>query len=327
MTNGRKIIGRSATYEDSDEFSEAVFGRDGAVIPLSAQRYRATLTTVRVGGLLLVQASVPSQVRRGGGVPGEALLLSPEATDLAIHAGHLARRHEIALIGERAEQDSFFPRPTTWAMLHFERGGLTRLCDTWRSPRPRAGQNSYMRAAEQDYATLFALLEATIKRAMGSAEVSGSAESAPAMQEEIEAAVARTLVGRETWLEQPRVIGARLRITRGVDEYLCANPGRPIYGADLCAALGVSPRSLHAAFRAVYGCSPFTFLKRRRLVMAHRALKAAEGNLMVKSVALDHGFWHLGNFSRDYYEMFGEHPSHTQRTPARPAKDTGRETS
>ena len=32
---------------------------------------------------------------------------------------------------------------------------------------------------------------------------------------------------------------------------------------------------------------------------------------MVKSVALAHGFWQLGNFAHDYRAMFGELPSET----------------
>ena len=166
-------------------------------------------------------------------------------------------------------------------------------------------------------------MEAATRQATGPAEIGASAASAAAMQEEIESAVARALVGREAWLEQPRVIGARLGIIRGADEYLRANRGRPIYGADLCAALGVSPRALHMAFQSVYGCAPFAFLKRRRLVMVRRALKAAEGNLLVKTAALNHGFWHLGNFAREYHEMFGEHPSQTLRTPAMLAPAAG----
>ena len=279
MTIDRRIIGHRATYYDFEEFAAAVAGVGGEIMPLSAQRYRATLATVRLGGLLLFHASVPPQVRRGGAVPGEALIISPDATDVAVHSGHLARRHEIALLGERTEQDVFFPRPTTWAMLQFESGGLTRLCEAWRSPEPKAGRQSYLRAAERDYHALFSLMEAATRQATGPAEIGASAASAAAMQEEIEFAVARALVGREAWLEQPRVIGARLGIIRGADEYLRANRGRPIYGADLCAALGVSPRALHMAFQSVYGCAPFAFLKRRRLVMVRRALKAAEGDL------------------------------------------------
>lgn len=323
MTTHRRIIGHRATYGDFEEFAAAISGAGGEVMPLSAERYSATLATVRLGGLQLFQASVPPQVRRGGALPGEALLLSPDGTDAVIHSGHLARPHEIALVGERTEHDAYFPRPTTWAMLHFENEGLTRLCETWQSPRLKAGRRAYLRAAERDYAALFGLLGASIRQVTGSAEIGASAESAPAMQEEIEAAVARVLVGREAWLDQPRVVGVRLGIIRGVDEILRANPGRPIYGTDLCAALAISPRALHAAFQAVYGCAPFTFLKRRRLLMVRRVLKAAEGNFLVKTAALDHGFWHLGNFAREYHEMFGEHPSQTLRSPASPAAGAG----
>ena len=96
----------------------------------------------------------------------------------------------------------------------------------------------------------------------------------------------------------------------------------PVYTEQLCAALGVSARHLHDAFRAVLGISPHAYLKRRRLMLVHHALKfgGAEAPL-VKSVALAHGFWHLGNFAHDYRELFGQSPSDTL-AQARQAAET-----
>jgi AraC family transcriptional regulator, ethanolamine operon transcriptional activator len=60
----------------------------------------------------------------------------------------------------------------------------------------------------------------------------------------------------------------------------------------------------------VYGLSPHAYLKRRRLVLVRRALQSAhDGPVLVRSVALGHGFWHLGRFARDYAAMFREMPS------------------
>jgi AraC family ethanolamine operon transcriptional activator len=85
-----------------------------------------------------------------------------------------------------------------------------------------------------------------------------------------------------------------------------------VYTEDLCAALGVSARRLHDAFRAVLGMSPHAYLKSRRLLLAHRALLGRMDRPdLVKSVALAHGFWHLGHFARDYRALFGRLPSET----------------
>jgi AraC family transcriptional regulator, ethanolamine operon transcriptional activator len=103
----------------------------------------------------------------------------------------------------------------------------------------------------------------------------------------------------------------RRTFERAVD-CLCARFDRPIYTGDLRAALGVSAFALEEAFRAVVGTSPQRFLKLRRLVMVRSVLLDRErGRPPVKSVALLHGFWHLGRFARDYRETFGETPSDT----------------
>jgi AraC family ethanolamine operon transcriptional activator len=105
---------------------------------------------------------------------------------------------------------------------------------------------------------------------------------------------------------------ARRRIVRMADAYLRANPMRPIYTDDLCDALDTSASSLSQAFRATFGITPHRFLKLRRLAMVRTALCAHEGpEPLVKTVALSHGFWHLGQFAHDYRAMYGEVPSET----------------
>jgi hypothetical protein len=47
-------------------------------------------------------------------------------------------------------------------------------------------------------------------------------------------------------------------------------------------------------------------------MMVRQALESAGPEPpLVKTVALDHGFWHLGHFACDYRDLFGETPSET----------------
>src|SRR3954468_15095506 len=97
-----------------------------------------------------------------------------------------------------------------------------------------------------------------------------------------------------------------------VNEYIREGLPKPIYINDLCQVLGVSYRKLYEAFMLTRGESPALHLKRRRLMMAHQVLSNAGSEApLVKTVALDHGFWHFGNFSQDYRKLFGETPSET----------------
>jgi len=78
--------------------------------------------------------------------------------------------------------------------------------------------------------------------------------------------------------------------------------------ATLCDALGVSRRTLQSAFQQTTGLAPAAFLRTVRLTAARRALREARS---VAEAATSQGFWHLGQFSQDYRELFGELPSAT----------------
>jgi AraC family ethanolamine operon transcriptional activator len=102
---------------------------------------------------------------------------------------------------------------------------------------------------------------------------------------------------------------------------------KPLFVTDLCAAAGVSERTLEYAFKEVMGLTPVNFLNRLRLHRVRQALLAAsQGSSTVSAEALKWGFWHFGEFSRAYKACFGELPSDTlRRAPAadRPEADVG----
>lgn len=111
-------------------------------------------------------------------------------------------------------------------------------------------------------------------------------------------------------------IGDRMTRLRRARDFLAAHAHAPVYLDDLCRELGLSQRGVEKLFREVLGLSPLTYLRHHRLHGARRALLEAEpASGIVKQVALDWGFWHLGNFAGDYRQLFGESPSATlQRT-------------
>lgn len=86
----------------------------------------------------------------------------------------------------------------------------------------------------------------------------------------------------------------------------------------LCSALYVSKRTLHNAFRKVVGVGPMTYLKIQRMKQVHSQLEQAQPHTTtVFDIAYQWGFWHMGHFSRDYKQMFGETPSDTlKREPS-----------
>jgi AraC-like DNA-binding protein len=101
------------------------------------------------------------------------------------------------------------------------------------------------------------------------------------------------------------------------EEFLEANPDRPLYLTEICAGIGVAERTLRASCEEHLGMGPIRFLTLRRMHLARRALLRADPlTSTVTRIVTDHGFWELGRFSGAYRELFGESPSDTLRRPA-----------
>lgn len=145
------------------------------------------------------------------------------------------------------------------------------------------------------------------------ADANPAALRAPAVAGAIVEAVSAGLAAAlDAAPERPtRASRQHLRLVRGAMDYLETVLAHAVYSEEVGRALGVSPRVLNEAFSAVLGVSLHQYLRIRRLNLAHRRLRAAGEAALVKTVALDLGFWHLGRFALAYRELFGEAPSET----------------
>jgi AraC family ethanolamine operon transcriptional activator len=86
----------------------------------------------------------------------------------------------------------------------------------------------------------------------------------------------------------------------------------PVSVAEVAQLTGVTDRTLRYAFEEAYGLSPKQYLQAYRLNKVHRHLRQArKGGRNVSDVANEWGFWHMGQFARDYRRMFGSLPGET----------------
>jgi AraC-like DNA-binding protein len=109
-------------------------------------------------------------------------------------------------------------------------------------------------------------------------------------------------------------------LTRFV-EFLKANPDRPLYLTEICAAIGVAERTLRASCEEHLNMGPIRYLTLRRMHLVRRALlHSHQSTATVTQIATDHGFWELGRFSVAYRMLFGETPSETLRHLTRKAE-------
>jgi AraC-like DNA-binding protein len=131
------------------------------------------------------------------------------------------------------------------------------------------------------------------------------------MEDTLLLALDRAFRSSDVKLIDQRPSNLNLKLVREIDARIESHPSETIYSSALAKELGVSVRSLHSATVNIRGMSLHRYLKAKRLWLVYRGLLYAPPGTKVKSVALEHGFWHLSNFSADYQALFGELPSHT----------------
>lgn len=318
-------VGLTRSFDEPDAFASALLGGQFNLLPVRGEPFAATLRLLRVGDMVVQQAATSAHITRGGIVPDIAMLmlnLHPISCPARVNGAEVGATEAILAIGG-AEITSHSPRRLDWATLMLPLPLLEELAEV-------ASQQWLVRGA----VTLLALRPDRAARLVGALSVAGRlAEHLPRLLDTPDCAASLAMALREELAgaltaeaevrARPRAVGQALRIVAAAEAFMDAQVARAVYTEELCAALGVSARRLHDAFRAALGMSPHAYLKSRRLMLVHRALRGLpDGPELVKSVALGHGFWHLGHFARDYRALFGELPSET--LAARGAKAAAR---
>ncbi len=104
--------------------------------------------------------------------------------------------------------------------------------------------------------------------------------------------------------------GAPSASVRRAVEYMREHLEEPLRLVDVARHAGHSLRSLQLAFQRDLGTSPSRWLQAQRLEKVHAVLSAAApGSVTVTEVALQCGFFHLGEFAAHYKARFGKKPS------------------
>ena len=102
------------------------------------------------------------------------------------------------------------------------------------------------------------------------------------------------------------------RHLRQAREFIRESSCGPVQFDALCGELGMSRRGVELMFRKSMGIGPAAYIRHQRLHGVRRALLTAEPHSgAVKELAIHWGFLHMGHFSRNYRELFGECPSET----------------
>lgn len=97
------------------------------------------------------------------------------------------------------------------------------------------------------------------------------------------------------------------------EAFIRENASRAICLADIADAADVPARTLLSSFRRFRQTSPMSYLRAVRLDRVHERLRQGPDTDTVTTIAMEEGFSHLGRFSQEYCNRFGEMPSETLR--------------
>lgn len=111
--------------------------------------------------------------------------------------------------------------------------------------------------------------------------------------------------------------GEREAILEDLLAWIRANSHRPVHLAELEQRSGYSDRSLRNAFQARFGCPPKQWIRQTRMESARLRLLDPGPEDSVSTIARDHGYQHVSQFSRDFRCVFGQRPSLLMRQARR----------
>lgn len=143
--------------------------------------------------------------------------------------------------------------------------------------------------------------------AVAQAQVTHRADALWSIEDQMAAWLAQQVIAAEGYMP---LSASNREIVQRVDSWIRQHLSQPIALDQLCAAAGVSARTLQEACLAHWGRTPLELVAARRFE-AVRSLLGAGTIGTVTEAAVRCGFSHLGRFSVEYRQAFGESPSDT----------------
>jgi AraC family ethanolamine operon transcriptional activator len=311
---GQLLLVDSRKLDSFEDLHQAVHGSHVDITQLGRGRLRGTLSHVGIGDFSLSIGTFNIGMRTQRISSDDKLIIGMllAAEERVAHWSFAMQPNDVLVIPPMVEHDGVFHGASAYAAMRLDLnevaslfGGEARLSDpkTWRS-------RGHFRA---DPAT-GAIASGRLVRIMSRLRTNSQGltpSNADFWKRSIVESMAANVMSSlppddKGWLPSAR------RLIRRVEDYLDEAGTRPVHVSEICAALGVSRRTLHRAFHEVFSLGPVSFLRHKRLCTVHSILQeSAPGSTTVAAIAMDQGFYELGRFSQYYFAMFGELPSQT----------------
>ena len=309
---------RASVFGEAEEF-QAALSADGVAGLLVTGRgqFRARLTQVRLDGWRLAAVEEEQPRTAFVAVPAGMVLVSFPigGGPSPVWAGIELNNGEMITLGAGQRVHARTLGPCRWGAIRAPNQQLDdygRLMNGTGFVVPPAAR---WRPARATIRQLLSLHRAAIGMAEARAGALTDLQAAYGLEQQLLDALITCLSGGA---QDETATSRRHRdILARFEDLLVAEPSLPL--VNICAALGVSDRSLRECCKKHLAMGPSSYRRLCGMQQVHRALRSGTpGTGSVSEVARRYGFASPGRFATGYQAVYGELPSTTLRRASNP---------
>jgi AraC-like DNA-binding protein len=304
----------SSTYRNFDEFEEGLTAWDIEIYQLEGGVFSNQLRQFSTGGMLISEAEFGGKTHQIGSspsgmtvafitdsnqplywrnteLPANSLMIFPQDREFDVTTG----------IGKTQVMTVSFPEDKLADLCTEEEAeyilGVLSTCESLHL------DDSFFQTAQNQIAFYFNKLSENI-----------ALLDVEHLKREIEANVLGGII-RSICSSKPShrkgLVGDRTARSR-LDELIRSSSFHQLSIGEICEETEISERSLLRYFQKKFGVSTKKFINTVRLNKVRNELKKSGcGRGVVSDIANRWGFWHMGQFAKDYRSLFDELPSET----------------
>jgi AraC family transcriptional regulator, ethanolamine operon transcriptional activator len=298
---------------DVDEFLNALRGYHFGLLQLDRGPFAGEFIQTRLSGVLLTAAHFARAVVQSGEPPAVTITFAVRMSPTpALWQGQAFGPHELIMGVPGVEIDLVSQPDYCAATASFPPNLVEETAERLGWTLPSRTSMSALVSIKYDQArALRAAFNKLFHEAVRNPFDERSAAWAVNKLEDLLRLLLQSTFNHSLALE-PANSSERARALKAALTAIRDGPGDVISVGDLCRIAKASERTLHYAFTERFGMAPAHYMKVHRLNGARNDL-CREPPMKVSDAANNWGFWHLGQFAKDYENLFGELPSDTLR--------------
>jgi AraC family transcriptional regulator, ethanolamine operon transcriptional activator len=305
---------RTATSRDADVQAALLHGWNQNYAQISAGEFAGSLVETRFGCVSLFIESTNQALLQGGALARDTVAVGVplKIAGAGVFCGMPVGGTALHVFSGKNGFEFYSPPGLVMSGVVVSRKELFAVLSPEEQTTLEARLERAHLTTAEEAATLMmrGFIEAILNLARMSPQLARNPDLGRSLQRTVLSNLAQLLLSCSAACETGARTARGWKIVARAREMVLAGAGTPISIADICQATGVSRRSLQYCFQDVLGISPLEFVRAVRLDRVRGMLRTAHS---VTDAAAHWGFWHLGYFSRDYRNMFGELPSEAYR--------------